>query len=120
MQADAPALLPWAVEGYFWHCWKSRFPATPTPTNKPHNTNPAHLRDKLIRALKHQHKENVDIKESFHEQNDGDSVRFTLLVKYESVGQWVELLTLDRPRVKTARLAAYDAALKDAAGVVLD
>jgi len=34
-----------------------------------------------------------------------------LMVKRASVGHWDEWVRLERPRLKTARLAAYDAAL---------
>lgn len=106
---QAPDLLPWAVEGYFLHCWRERFPHAPAESDKPGTTQADVLRERLIRALRRRHAENVEVKESFREQDDG--MYFTLLIKRPTVGRWEELLSVERPRLKTARLAAYDAAL---------
>lgn len=51
LAAQAPGLLPAAVEGYFWHVWRAQFPATPPPT-KPTATQAEVLRERLLRALR--------------------------------------------------------------------
>lgn len=103
---QVPELLPWAVEGYFWHVWRGRFPETSSSTATPNTTQAEVLRERLIRALRKTHKEAVEVKESFRE--DAGQVHFALLVKRASVGRWEELIRVERPRLKTARLAAYD------------
>ena len=66
------------------------------------------LRERLVRALRKAHKEAVEVKESFREE--AGQVHFSLLAKRLSLNRWEELVTVERPRLKTARLAAYDAA----------
>lgn len=110
----APELLPWAVEGYFWHCWRERFPHAPAEADKPGATQAEVLRERLIRALRRRHAENVEVKESFRET--GEVIQFALLVKRPSVGRWEEILSIERPRLKAARLAAYEAGLALAGG----
>lgn len=109
LASQAAELLPWAVEGYFWHVWRAQFPETPT-AEKSKTTQAAVLRERLMRALRKQCQDSVELKESFRENEEG--VSFALLIKRESVGRWEELVQLERPRLKTARLAAYDAALE--------
>ncbi len=106
LASQAPELLPWAVEGYFWHVWRGRFPETSSSTSTPNTTQAEVLRERLIRALRKAHKEAVEVKESFRE--DAGQVNFSLLAKRASVGRWEELIRVERPRLKTARLAAYD------------
>lgn len=113
LNTQAAHLLPWAVEGYFMHCYKAQFPTAPVAKTSTPQTQV--LRDKLIRALKNYYHENVEVKESFKESDDADSnskVQFSLLIKRASTNQWETMTTLERPRLKTARLAAYEAALK--------
>ena len=109
LSKQAPELLPWAVEAYFWHVWKSRFPALPATNNKTAQTSADHMREKLVRALRKRYAENIEVKESFEQTED--VVQFAILVKRPSVGKWEELIRLDRPRLKTARLAAYGEAM---------
>ena len=106
---QAPELLPWAVEGYFWHCWKQRFPAE-SSVAEPQATTAQALRERLTRALRKHHGEAVTLKESFRESTD--AVHFALLIKRASLSQWEELIALERPRLKTARLSAYGEALR--------
>lgn len=115
LNTQSPEQLYSAVEGYFWHLWRSRFPETSSAEAKPGSTQAEVLRERLIRALRRRHGENVEIKESFRE--NGEVVTFDLLAKRPSETRWEELLSLERPRLKTARLAAYEAALKNAAPV---
>jgi aryl carrier-like protein len=105
-------LLPWAVDGYFWHVWKAQFPQTPA-AGKTNITQAEVLRDQLVRILRKMHQETVEVKESFREEDE--QVQFALLAKRPSLNRWEELARVERPRLKTARLAAYDAALSIAA-----
>ena len=107
---QAPQLLPWAVEGYFWHCWKAQFPAAGAAPAEKKTTDTDVLRERLLRALRKCHGEAVEVKESFRQ--DEDKVVFALLLKRKSTARWDELCAVERPRLKTARLAGYDAALK--------
>lgn len=84
---EAAELLSWAVEGYFWHLWRARFPES-SVLAQPNATSVEVLRERLIRALRKQHKESVEVKESFRE--DLGQVNFALLVKRASVGRWEE------------------------------
>lgn len=112
LSRQAPELLPWAVDGYFWHCWKARFPVATAATEDKKTTDAEVLRQRLVRALRRQYGEAVEVKESFSQS--AEIVVFTLLAKRKSLGRWEDLLSVERPRLKTARLACYDAALKAA------
>ena len=103
---------------YFWHCWKAQFPAAAgTPAEKK-TTDTDVLRERLLRALRKRHGQAVEVKESFRQEED--TVVFALLFKRKSAGRWDELCSVERPRLKTARLAGYDAALKLIAGGLLE
>jgi hypothetical protein len=111
LRVQSPELLPWAVEAYFWHCWKARFPSAASETGQEKKTTDAAvLRDRLTRALRRRYSEAVEVKESFIQGDD--KVSFALLAKRKSVGKWEQLVSVERPRLKTARLAGYDAASK--------
>jgi hypothetical protein len=117
LQTQSSELLPWAVDGYFWHCWKARFPSAAADGDQTKKTaDVAVLRERLTRALRRRHNEVVEVKESFVQADD--KVSFALLVKRKSVGKWEELVSLERPRLKTARLAGYEAALEQASGLI--
>jgi aryl carrier-like protein len=113
LASQAPELLPWAAEGYFWHVWKAQFPETPSVA-QPNGTQAEVLRERLVRVLRKVHKEAVEVRESFREE--AEQVQFALLAKRASLNRWEELVRVDRPRLKTARLAAYDEALSAAMG----
>lgn len=109
LNAQAPELLPWAVEGYFWHCWKQQFPDTPA---KPENDSKASAevqRERLLRALRKQYGNGVELKESFTQTTE--AVHFTLLWRTGQHEPWQTSIQLERPRLKTARLAAYAAVM---------
>ena len=115
LSKQAPDLLPWAVDAYFWHVWKGRFPTQPTVSKKTAQTSTDQMRERLVRVLRKHHSESVEVKESFEQTEE--VVRFAILAKRPSVGKWEELVCVDRPRLKTARLAAYGAAMvMDVAG----
>ena len=105
LHTQAPELLPWAAEGYFWHCWKQQFPDAPA---KPENGSKASaevLRERLLRALLKQHGNGVELKESFTQTVD--AVHFALLWRTGLHEPWQTLHQVVRPRLKTARLFAY-------------
>lgn len=105
---QAPELLPWAAEAYFWHCWKQQFPDSPsTPERKA--TQAEVLREQLVRALRKHHGEAVEVKESFKET--ADMVMFSLMSKRPSAPHWATMVSVERPRLKSARLSAYEEAL---------
>jgi Nucleotidyltransferase substrate binding protein like len=52
LNAQAPELLPWAVEGYFWHCWKQQFPDAPAKVDGDSKASPEVQREWLLRALR--------------------------------------------------------------------
>ena len=60
-----------------------------------------------VRSKRQRHA--VAVRESFQPQ--GDQVRLALLFKTQAENQWRTLVEVERPRLKTARHAAYDAAL---------
>lgn len=110
LEVEQPTLLPEAVEKYFLHCWRARFPATPQ-TEANTNTQATVLRQRLTRQLSRHHGEPVQVKESFTQT--ANLVQFSLLAKSCSKPQWETLIALERPRLKSARLAAYHEVLSD-------
>jgi hypothetical protein len=109
LNTQAPELLPWAVEGYFWHCWRQQFPAVPTAPADKGKTSAEVQRERLLRALRRQHGNAVEIKESFTQSDE--VVRFGLLWRAGPHAPWQTLLPeVERPRLKTARAVAYEAA----------
>ena len=108
---EAPELLPWAVDGFFYHVWKQQFSHQPEGVDK--KTTQAQIRrDQLTRTLRKHHGQAVTVKESYKETSE--NVQFTLLYKTKAENQWRTLVNVERPRLKTARNAAYDEALKSA------
>lgn len=105
---QAPDLLPQAVERYFLHVWRARFPNSVKSAEKPLQATV--LRDRLSRALRRSYGEAVEVKESFTQTPE--QVCFSLLAKRASGAHWETLVTLERPRLKTARLAAYGEAIE--------
>jgi hypothetical protein len=105
LNTQAPELLPWAVEGYFWHCWKQQFPDAPAKVDDGSKASAAVQRERLLRALRKQHGNGVELKESFTQTLD--AVHFTLLWRNGLHETWQTLHQLERPRLKTARLSAY-------------
>ena len=98
LNTQAQHLLPWAIEGYFMHCYKAQFPTAPVAKTSTPQTQV--LRDKLTRALKNHYHENVEVKESFKENDE--IVQFSLLLKTTShVNQRLKLSTKQRPILST-------------------
>lgn len=108
LHAQAPELLPWAVEGYFWHCWRQQFPST--TSGEDNNTGDADvLRSRLVRSLRKLHGNRVEVKESFVQSSE--AVDFSVLWRKDQTDPWQTLHQVSRPRLKTARLAAYTEAM---------
>lgn len=108
-----PSLLPKATDLFFEHIWKAQFPSSPV-VKLQKATSIETLREKLNRALCKYFQENVSVKESFKEADN--VVQFKLLKKLPSTNRWEELVSLERPRLKTARVAAYDVAITNVKG----
>lgn len=109
LNAQAPELLPWAVEGYFWHCWKQQFPDAPAKRKETSKTSAEVQRERLERTLRKQHGNGVELKESFTQTPE--AVNFTLLWRTSQHVPWQHLQQVERPRLTTARLLAYSDAL---------
>lgn len=109
LSAQEPQLLAWAVEGYFWHCWKQQFPELAHIKPKEQNTDVQVQRERLLRMIRKKHGNTAQIKESF-QQTDSD-VRFSLLWRAGFNSPWQALMPeTTRPRLKTARVWAYQEA----------
>jgi hypothetical protein len=109
LNAQAPELLPWAAEGYFWHCWKQQFPDAPAKQKETSKTSVEIQRERLERALRKKHGNGVELKESFTQTPE--NVNFTLLWRTGQHESWQTLHQVERPRLKTARLVAYGEAM---------
>jgi hypothetical protein len=110
LHTQAPELLPWAFEGYFWHCWKQQFPSeNDHQGSDPNKTNITVMCERLERALRKQYGNGVELKESFTQETT--TVHFVVLWRTTPHAPWQTLHQLERPRLKTARLAAYSEAI---------
>ena len=109
LHTQAAELLPWAVEGYFWHCWKQQFPEAPAKLENDSKASVEVQRERLLRALRKQHGNGVELKESFTQTPE--AVLFSLLWRTNQHEPWHPLNQVERPRLKTARFAAYEDAL---------
>lgn len=109
LDRHAPELLQIGVDQLLEHQWKQQFSAQSAPTMRRKPT-PADLRDQLTLALRRHHKTAAEIRESFVQNND--EVAFKILFRKTRNEPWAELVSLTRPRLTTARLAAFEAALK--------
>ncbi|MEZ5703843.1 MAG: hypothetical protein R3E42_20460, partial [Burkholderiaceae bacterium] len=74
-------------------------------------------RERLLRALRKQHGNAVELKESFTQTPE--VVRFGLLWRENAHAPWQTLLPeIERPRLKTARAVAYSEAAERLAATV--
>jgi hypothetical protein len=103
-------LLIVAVDQFMLHQWKQQFPTQNVATKKSKHT-PEQLRETLETHLRKQHKTPVEIRESFTQTEAGE-VHFKLLTRNGKSEPWEELVAATRPRVSTARNAAFATALK--------
>ena len=67
------------------------------------------MRERLLRALRKQHGNGVELKESFTQTPE--TVHFTLLWRTGEHEPWQTLHQVERPRLKTARLVAFGEAM---------
>lgn len=104
-KANEP-LLQVAVEKFFLHLWRQQFPDIPVERSR--TADPALLRARLEAALRGRWQP-VEVKESFIQE--ATKVEFRLLALRPGQPP-EELVCLERPRLKPARLAAYEAALE--------
>lgn len=114
LAGEPEELMQRAVERFFWHVWISRFPTAANPTPAPHRVQ-THAQ-RLLRALRKRYAEPVELRESFKPALAADGkagVDFRLLIKRRSSGQWEELIALSRARLRAAKLAAYQEALRE-------
>jgi hypothetical protein len=126
-------LLVVAVDQFMLHQWRQLFPsesAAPKPRT-PRTATPEALREQLTAKLRKHYKAPVEIRESFAEQpqaspsNDpanpekpaATGVTFKILYRKGKNEPWDTLVSLTRPRVTTARAAAFAAAMKALTGV---
>ena len=128
---DAPAcqrLLGLACESFFMQLWRQQFPQG-VAVQAVAKQDLTSLKQRLVVALQRRHRGGVVLRESFktiapdaacqarapNEPQDAPApeiLRFTLQAKI--AGHWQVLCILERPRLKTARLAAYQQALQEA------
>lgn len=111
LQERSPSVLALAVDDYFLHLWKQRFPSESTPLS--HKDDLQQLRHKLNHRLRRLRSLPCESKESFVQQ--GDMVSFKLLFRDGKNQPWQTLIQLERPRLKTARLTAYEQVLQEGA-----
>lgn len=103
-----PHLLDNAVDDYFLHLWRQRFPVQ--ATNSKTQSASEQLRHRLTAQLRQSYKKPVEVKESFIEQHQ--QIVFSLKFRCQEDELWQTLLTLERSRLKAARIAAYEQALQ--------
>lgn len=83
--------------------------AQPNSWSDKGKTGTAVQREHLVRTLRKQHGNAVELKESFTQTDE--AVRFGLLWRAGPQAPWQSLLPdVERPRLKTARAVAFDAA----------
>lgn len=115
-------LLNTATTKFFVLLWRQQFPQFAKQVlNQPAKqtkslSNIQSLKDKaLIRARKTQHPQAI-LKESWREVGDTEDgevskIEFAVRMQAGRGGAWTELVSLTRPRLKTARLAAWQSLL---------
>lgn len=111
-------LLVLAVDQLMLHQWRQSFAAhgDSQKTAKKKNT-PKELREQLTLQLRKKYKAPVEIRESFIEHTNTSAnpeigIAFKILFRKGKNLPWETLVALTRPRVSTARLAAFATALK--------
>ena len=107
LSIQAPRLLHLALDDYMLHLWRQQFPAQAQLSGR---TQSEQLRHQLESALRRFYQQPIELKESF-QQFDAHVV-FGLYVKPLDQTDWQCLLELERPRLKSARTAAYSQAMQ--------
>lgn len=108
LSENNPEKISLAVDEYFIHIWKQRFPSDVT-TQKSSDT--SQLKHKLTLKIRRLRSLPCEVKESFV-QSEG-VVTFRLLYRDGKHEPWQELTVMERPRLKLARLAAYEYLLEE-------
>ena len=101
-----PALLDTAINQLMAYQWKQQFQSI--SSEKAKKLTPEQMREKLLLILRKRFKTPVEIKESFTQE--ADAVNFKILFRKAASEPWKDLVSLSRPRVTTARLAAFEEA----------
>lgn len=109
LQTHQPELVAVALDDYMLHLWRQRFPSV-AAAQSALLTPSEQLKQQLKLKLRQQHHQTVELKESFVQQET--QVRFSLRYRLATNLPWHTLIELERPRLKSARLAAYEQALK--------
>ncbi|STZ55770.1 Uncharacterised protein [Moraxella lacunata] len=104
----SPAMISVACDELFIHLYKQQFPSQTTTER---HTTTDQLRHKLTNKLRKITHTPCQIKESFHQ--DDDKVVFCLMYRKDDRSRYEPLISLERPRLKTARLSAYQTLLDD-------
>ena len=95
------------------HLWRQQFPTMGETFNhtkpKADQTTLENLKHKTTLLLKKHIGTHAQIKESWTEQGEQDKprIQFTLKIKADKNAPWQDYLTIERPRLKPARLAAW-------------
>lgn len=108
LSENNPEKISLAVDEYFIHIWKQRFPSD-TATSKSSDT--SQLKHRLTLKLRRMRSLPCEVKESFV-QSEG-VVTFRLLYRDDKHKPWQELTVMERPRLKLARLSAYEYLLEE-------
>lgn len=104
--AGDEALLLVAADKFFLHLWRQQFPEGPREPER--KTSLDALQTRLQLEVRRRFGPRANVRESF--QQTPDIVHFRLLAVCPDQPP-TELTALERPRLKPARLAAYEAAL---------
>jgi hypothetical protein len=111
--ASHPELVPIFVDQLMLHQWRQRFPNAPSHTSKTKKQTPAEQRAQLLVKLRKQHNATMELRESFTQETEHtEQTTFKLLTRSRASEPWQTLIELTRPRLTTARNAAYEAAQK--------
>lgn len=102
----SPAKIGVVCDDFFLYLYKQQFPSESTERKA---TTTDQLRHKLTHKLRRLRNLPCEVKESFTQEPN--KVVFTLLYRDDNKSRYKPLITLDRPRLKTARLAAYETLL---------
>lgn len=103
----SPDKLSLVCDDFFIHLYQQQFPETVNPRK---DTSTDQLRHKLTHKLRRLTNLPCEVKESFVQSEH--SVSFSLRYRTSKKSTWQTLITLERPRLKTARLSAYDTLLE--------
>jgi hypothetical protein len=107
LSIQAPHLLHLALDDYMLHLWRQQFPAQAQVSGRTQVEQSRHQLEVMLRQV---YQQPVALRESF--QQHEDRVLFGLYLKPIDQNDWKCLLELERPRLKSARTAAYTQAMQ--------